>query len=111
LCEFAKLSYIRPGNCHAWVNVMALGEDYLKLLVQISNFTEEVRGTSIVDEYFGPKKLSQENRARRLLTFIGSMENSVSENREHASCKGGADATVQRVFFMSLNSSVRVFDL
>jgi len=89
----------------------ASGEGYLKLLVQIDNFTEEVKGISIVDEYFGPKKLSQENRARRLLTFICNMGNCVSENREHASCKGRAEATVQPVFFMCLNSSVRVFDL
>ncbi|MGA2308014.1 MAG: hypothetical protein ABSG57_00515 [Candidatus Bathyarchaeia archaeon] len=47
---------------------MALGEDYLKLLMQIGNFTKKVTGISIVDAYFGPKKLSPEKRARRLLT-------------------------------------------
>ena len=42
---------------------MALGEDSLKLLVQISNFTEEVTGIRIVDAYFGLKKLSLEKHA------------------------------------------------
>jgi hypothetical protein len=37
---------------------MALGEDYLKLVVQIGNFTKGVTGVSIVDAYFGPKDLS-----------------------------------------------------
>lgn len=46
---------------------MIFGEDYLKLLGQIGNFTKEVTGVSIVDAYFGPRNLSPEN-ARRHLT-------------------------------------------
>jgi hypothetical protein len=45
---------------------MALGEDYLKLLVQIGNFTREITGISIVDAYFGPKSLSPE-RVKQVL--------------------------------------------
>ena len=37
---------------------MIFGEDYLKLLGQISNFTKEVTGVSIIDAYFGPENLS-----------------------------------------------------
>ncbi len=45
---------------------MALGEDYLKLLVHIGNFTKEATGISIVDAYFGPKNLSPE-RVKQVL--------------------------------------------
>jgi hypothetical protein len=45
---------------------LASGEDYLKLLVCIGNFTKEVTGISIVDAYFGPKNLSPE-RVKQVL--------------------------------------------
>lgn len=45
---------------------MIFGEDYLKLLGQIGNFTKEVTGVSIVDAYFGPKVLSPESAKRHL---------------------------------------------
>jgi hypothetical protein len=45
---------------------VVFGEDYLKLLGQIGNFTREVTGVSIVDAYFGPKSLSPEKAKRRL---------------------------------------------
>jgi hypothetical protein len=45
---------------------MIFGEDYLKLLGQIGNFTKEVTGVSIVDAYFGPKNLSPESTKTRL---------------------------------------------
>jgi len=45
---------------------MIFGEDYLKLLGQIGNFTKEVTGVSIVDAYFGPRNLSPENAKRHL---------------------------------------------
>jgi len=31
------------------------GEDYLKLLGQIGNFTKEVTGVNVIDAYFGQK--------------------------------------------------------
>jgi len=43
---------------------MPFEEDYLKLLGHIGNFTKEVTGVSIVDAYFGPKKLSPEKAGR-----------------------------------------------
>jgi len=45
---------------------MVIGEDYLKLLGQIGNFTKEVTGVSVIDAYFGPKDLSPEKAKRRL---------------------------------------------
>jgi len=45
---------------------MVIGEDYLKLLGQIGNFTKEVTGVSVIDAYFGPKNLSPEKAKRRL---------------------------------------------
>jgi hypothetical protein len=45
---------------------MIFGEDYLKLLGQIGNFTKEVTGVSVIDAYFGPKNLSPEKTKRRL---------------------------------------------
>jgi len=45
---------------------MIFGEDYLKLLGQIGNFTKEVTGVSVIDAYFGPKNLSPEKAKRRL---------------------------------------------
>lgn len=37
---------------------MTFEQDYLRLLGQVSNFTKEVTGVSIVDAYFGPENLS-----------------------------------------------------
>ena len=45
---------------------MTFGEDYLRLLGQIGNFTKEVTGVSIIDAYFGPENLSPEKAKRRL---------------------------------------------
>jgi hypothetical protein len=45
---------------------MTFGEDYLKLLGQIGNFTKEVTEVSIIDAYFGPENLSPEKAKRRL---------------------------------------------
>ena len=45
---------------------MIFGEDYLKLLGQIGNFTKEVTGVNIVDAYFGPRNLSPEKAKRHL---------------------------------------------
>jgi hypothetical protein len=45
---------------------MIFGEDYLALLGQIDNFTEEVTGVSVIDAYFGPKNLSPEKAKMRL---------------------------------------------
>jgi hypothetical protein len=47
---------------------MIFGEDYLKLLGQIGNFTKEVTGVSIVDAYFGPRNLAPE-KAKGHLTL------------------------------------------
>jgi hypothetical protein len=45
---------------------MSFGEDYLKIVGQIGNFTKEVTGMSVIDSYFGPKKFSQEESKMRL---------------------------------------------
>jgi len=45
---------------------MALEEDYLKLLMQIGNFTKEATGTSVVDAYFGPKRFLPEKMKQSL---------------------------------------------
>jgi len=63
---------------------MPFGEDYLKLLRQVGNFTKEVTGVSIVDAYFGPKDLSPEKAKRRwapekLLTKIDSLTSKAKE--------------------------------
>ena len=44
---------------------MTFGEDYLKLLAQIGNFTKEVTGVNVIDAYFGPENLSSEKVKRR----------------------------------------------
>ena len=43
---------------------MTSDEDYLKLIVQVGNFTKKTTGTSIVDAYFGPENLSPERVTR-----------------------------------------------
>jgi len=45
---------------------MIFGEDYLKLLGQIGNFTKEVTGVNVIDAYFGPEDLSPQKANRRL---------------------------------------------
>jgi len=47
--------------------MLTFEENYLRLLGQIGNFTEEVAGVSIIDAYFGPESLSPV-KARRSLT-------------------------------------------
>jgi hypothetical protein len=44
---------------------MTFGEDHLKLLGQIGNFTKEVTGVNVIDAYFGPENLSSEKVKRR----------------------------------------------
>jgi hypothetical protein len=63
---------------------MAFGEDYLKLLVYVGNFTKEVTGISIVDAYFGPKNLSPERvkqvpPSEKLLTNLERLIDSAKE--------------------------------
>ena len=63
---------------------MALGEDYLKLLVQIGNFTKEVTGVSIVDAYFGPKNLSPEKMKQVLPSekLLANLERLIDRAKE-----------------------------
>ena len=63
---------------------MALGEDYLKLLVQIGNFTKEVTGVSIVDAYFGPKNLSPEKMKQVLPSekLLANLEKLIDRAKE-----------------------------
>jgi hypothetical protein len=44
---------------------LAFGEDYLKIVGQIGNFTKEITGMSIIDSHFGPENLSQEKAGMR----------------------------------------------
>ena len=44
---------------------LAFGEDYLKIVGQIGNFTKEITVMSIIDSYFGPENLSQEKAGMR----------------------------------------------
>jgi hypothetical protein len=45
---------------------LAFGEDYLKIVGQIGNFTKEITGMSIIDSYFGPENLLQEKAGMHL---------------------------------------------
>jgi hypothetical protein len=63
---------------------MAFGEDYLKLLVQVGNFTKEVTGISIVDAYFGPRKFSPE-KVKQVLSsekLISNLERLIGRAKE-----------------------------
>jgi len=63
---------------------MALDEDYLKLLIQIGNFTKEVTGISIVDAYFGPRKFLPE-KVRQVLSsdkLISNLERLIDRAKE-----------------------------
>jgi len=63
---------------------MALDEDYLKLLVQIGNFTKKATGISIVDAYFGPRKFSPEKVKQDLSPekLISNLERLIGRARE-----------------------------
>jgi hypothetical protein len=63
---------------------MALDEDYLKLLIQIGNFTKGVTGISIVDAYFGPREFSPE-KMRQVLApdkLISNLERLIDRAKE-----------------------------
>jgi hypothetical protein len=63
---------------------MALDEDYLKLFVQIGNFTKEVTGISIVDAYFGPRKFLPEKMQQVLPSekLISTVETLICRSKE-----------------------------
>jgi len=85
---------------------MALGEDYLKLLVQIGNFTKEATGISIVDAYFGPKSLSPE-RVKQVLPsekLLANLERLIDRAKE---INGKLERTVTTSDLQSLKVVVR----
>jgi hypothetical protein len=82
---------------------MAFGGDYLKLLVQVGNFTKEITGTSIVDAYFGPKNLSPE-RLKQVLSsekLLTNLESLIDRAKE-------IDDKLKRIFITSDLRSMKV---
>jgi len=63
---------------------MTFEEDYLKLIGQISNFTKEVTGVSVVDAYFGPEDFSPKKAQRRLApeNLLASLDTLIGKTRE-----------------------------
>ena len=63
---------------------MTFEEDYLKLVGQIGNFTEEATGVSVVDAYFGPESLSPEKAQKRLTSekLLTSLDTLIGKTKE-----------------------------
>jgi len=82
---------------------MTFGEDYLRLLGQIGNFTKEVTGVSIIDAYFGPENLSPEKAKRRLTPekLLMNLDVLIGEARE-------IDDELRRIAIISDLESLRV---
>lgn len=87
----------QSGNC------MIFGEDYLKLLGQIGNFTKEVTGVSIVDAHFGPRNLSPK-KAKEHLTpekLLMNLDTLIGKARE-------IDGELRRIAITSDLESLKV---
>jgi len=64
--------------------IMTFGEDYLKLVGNIGNFSKEVTGVSLIDAYFGPENLSptkakQHSTPEKLLNNIYTSKGETKE--------------------------------
>lgn len=61
---------------------MIFGEDYLKLVGQIVNFTKEVTGINIVDAYFDPKGISPEKEHSMPEKLLMNLETPIGKAKE-----------------------------
>ena len=63
---------------------MDIGEKYVRLCGEVSNYTKEITGTSFVDAYFGPEKLAPEHQSSKkrpddLVTEITELVDSIND--------------------------------